>query len=419
MRKCVSHHTKRLLPLAAAVCLFVSAPVSAALPEQDNNSTTLGGIKEHTLPQQEPVKPQIEVKQKEAAMPTQSDQTKIHVETISITGQALYSEADLQPLIKDAYGKALTLGELEVYARRITQYFREQGYLVARAVIPAQTIENGAVTIQVLIGQYDQIQVQNDSALRQTAIDRVLSPLKSGDYIHKETLERTLLLLSSTAGISSKATLTAGGIPGTSNLVISLTDTAKATGQAYIDNHGSRYTGKNRFGFNYNLHNISGQGDTLSFGTILGKDMDDYSLSYQLPTGGRGAKLGVGYSRSHYTLGEQFADLDASGIAKTTSIYESFTLKRSRDFNLTGRIGFDHKELEDRINYFGSNSRKTADIWKLGVSGDSRDNLGGGGYNSFGLTFSLGQLDMDSADAVANDSSAQTAGQYNKTNLNL
>ncbi|MDF2873552.1 MAG: hxuB 1 [Sporomusa sp.] len=419
MRKIVSYHIKKMCPLAAAVCLLLTTPVSAALPEQNDNSTMLGGIKEHTLPPQEQVKPQIEVKQKEPAMPAQSDQTKIHVEKISITGQALYSEADLQPLIKDAYGKELTLGELEVYARRITQYFREQGYLVARAVIPAQTIENGAVTIQVLIGQYDQIQVQNDSALRQTAIDRVLSPLKNGDYIQKETLERTLLLLSATDGISSKATLTAGGTPSTSNLVISLTDTAKATGQAYIDNHGSRYTGKNRFGFNYNLHNLSGEGDTLSLGAILGKDMDDYSLSYQLPTGGGGAKLGIGYSRSHYTLGETFADLDASGIAKTTSIYESVTLRRSRDLNLTGRIGFDHKDLEDRINYFGSNSRKSADIWKLGVSGDSRDNMGGGGYNSFGLTFSLGQLDMDSPDAVTNDSSAHTAGHYNKTNLNL
>jgi len=419
MRKCVSYHTKKLLPLAAAVCLLVSAPVSAALPEQNDNSTTLGGIKEHTLPPQETVKPQIEVNQAEQAVPAPSDQTKIHVETISITGQDIYSEAVLAPLVQDACGKDLTLGELEVYARRITQYFREQGYLVARAIIPAQTIENGAVTIQVLIGQFDQIQVRNDSALRQTAIDRVLSPLKSGDYIQQETLERTLLLLSATDGISNKATLTAGGKPGTSNLVISLTDTAKATGHAYIDNHGSRYTGKNRFGFNYNFHNLSGRGDTLSLGTILGKDMDDYSLSYQLPTGGQGAKLGVGFSRSHYTLGEQFADLDASGVAKTTSIYESFTLRRSRDFNLTARIGFDHKELEDRISYFGSNSRKSADIWRIGVSGDSRDNLGGGGYNSFGLTFSLGQLVMDSADAVINDSSAHTAGHYNKTNLNL
>ena len=419
MGKSVSYNTKKLCPLVTAICILLTTPVSAALSEQNDNSTTLGGIKEHTLPPQQQVKPQIEVKQEEQAIQVQPGQTKIHVEKISITGQNLYSEEVLQPLINEAYGKDLTLGELEVYARRITQYFHEQGYLVARAAIPAQTIKNGVVTINVLIGQYGQFQVQNNSTLHQMAVNRMLSPLKSGDYIQKDTLERVLLLLSDTDGINSKATLTAGSTPGTSNLIVTISDTAKTTGQAYIDNHGSRYTGKNRFGFNYNLHNLSGEGDSISLGAILGKDMDDYSLSYQLPVGEQGAKLGIGYSRSHYTLGEDFTNLDASGVAKTSSIYESFALTRSRDFNLTGRIGFNHKELEDRIDYFGTNSRKTANVWNVGISGDSRDNVGGGGYNGFGLTFSMGRLAMDSADAVTNDSSARTAGHYNKTNLNL
>ena len=419
MRKSRSYNAKKLCPLVAAVCLLLTASVSAALPEQPDNSTTLGGIKEHILAPQEQVKPQIEVKQEEPRVEAQPSQVKIHVEKITITGQKLYSEEVLQPLIKDACGKELTLSELEAYSRRITRYFREQGYLVARAVIPEQKIENGVVEIKVLIGQYGEIQVQNNSALRQRAVNRALSPLKSGDYIQEATLERVLLLLSDTDGITSKATLTAGSAPGTANLAIDLSDTAKATGQAYIDNHGSRFTGKNRLGMNYNLHNLSGTGDSMTLGAIFGNDMEDYSLAYQLPTSGLGAKLGVAYSRSHYTLGERFTDLNASGIAKTTSIYESFTLKRSRDFNLTGRVGFDHKELEDSIGYFGTNSRKSADLWKIGINGDSRDNLGGGGYNSFGLTFTRGQLDLDSADAVTGDSSAHTAGQYNKTNLNL
>lgn len=419
MRKNISYNTKKLCPLVTAVCLLLTTPVSAALPEQNDNSTTLGGIKEHTLPPQEQVKPQIEVKQEEPAMPAQSDQTKIHVEKISIIGQNLYSEEVLQPLIKDAYGKDLTLGELETYARRVTQYFREQGYLVARAVIPAQTIENGKVTVTVLVGQYGKIQIENHSALQQSAAERSLKPLQSGGYIQKDTLERVLLLLSDTDGIQSKATLIAGVAPGTSDLVVTLTDTAKTTGQVYIDNHGNRYTGENRLGFNYTVHNLSGQGDNVAIGIIGAKNTDDYSINYQLPTGGQGAKLGIGYSRSHYTLGDTFADLDASGIAETTSIYESFAWTRSRDFNLTGRIGFERKELEDRIDKLSSNSRKSNDIWNFSLSGDSRDNFGGGGYNSFGLTFALGHLSMDSDNAVTNDQYANTAGHYNKTNLNL
>lgn len=410
---------KKNWPLVAFLGLLLSTSAMAAPMEQNENSTTLGGIKEHTLPPQEQPKAQIEVKQEQSTEQQQSDQTKIHVDRIEITGQTIYGDEILQPLVKDAYGKDLTLGELEVYARHITHYFHEQGYLVARAVIPAQAIEDGKVTMEVLVGQYGKIHIENHSALRRSAAERILKPLKSGDYIQKDTLERVLLLLSNTDGIQSKATLTAGDMPGTSNLIVELHDTAKTTGQAYIDNHGSRYTGENRFGLNYNIHNLSGQGDSVSLGVVLAKDMDDYSINYQLPTGGQGAELGFGYSRSHYTLGDTFANLDASGVANTTSIYENFALTRSRDFNLTGRIGFDHKKLQDDINYFSSNSRKTNNIWNFSLSGDSRDNWGGGGYNSFGLNFSLGHLTMDSDNAVTNDQYANTAGYYNKTNLNL
>lgn len=418
MRKSISDNTKKLCPLVTAICLLLTTPANAALLEQNDNSTTLGGIKENALPLPKQVDTQIEIKQAEQEFPVNADQSKFHVEKIRITGQNIYSEEVLQELINDAYGKDLTISELEVYARRITQYFHNQGYLVARAIIPAQTIENGIVNIKVLIGQYGQIQVENNSDLRQSVVNRMLSPLKSGYYIQKDDLERVLLLLSDVAGINSKATLTAGSTLGTSNLIVVIDDTVKAKGQVYIDNHGSRYTGKNRFGLNYDLHNLSGRADSLSLGAIFGKDMDDYSVSYQI-LAGKGAKLGVGYSQSHYTLGGSFADLNASGIAKTTSIYETFTFTRSRNFNLTGRIGFEHKELEDRINYFGTNNRKTSDIGRFGISGDSRDSFGGSGYNSFAITFSLGKLDMDSADATINDISAKTAGHYSKTNLSI
>jgi hemolysin activation/secretion protein len=64
-------------------------------------------------------------------------------------------------------------------------------------------------------------------------------------------------------------------------------------------------------------------------------------------------------------------------------------------------------------------SQKRADVVIVGLNGDSRDQLGGGGVNGFALTYSSGHLNMESADAVSNDANAQTAGSYSKTNLSL
>ena len=411
--------TKQCFWAATAASFLFIAPVSAAPFARQDNSAVSKGLDEQALPPQRKVAPIITAQQEEAKSPIQTNQIKIRVDKIHITGQNVFDEKTLLPLVEEAYGRELTLGELENYAKRITQYFHQRGYLVAKAFIPAQTIDNGALEITVLVGQYGKIQVQNHSALHSTIINRVLRALKTGDYIQKSVLERTLLLLSDVDGVTSEATLSAGEALGTSNLTVELKNAAKTSGQLYVDNHGSAYTGKNRLGFNWNFHNFSGQGDSAALGLIVGKDMEDYTIDYQLPTNGRGAKLGVGYSSMHYSLGEDFADLDADGVAKTVSLYKTFALTRSRTVNFAGRIGFDHKELEDTIHYFDSDSRKKNDVWNVSLNGDAFDGFAGGGYNQFNLAVSLGRLRMASPDSIANDINSHTAGTYQKMNINF
>lgn len=422
MRKVIRYNHKKIGSFFSILCLLALNSVGFAAPpfiEQNDNSRIQSGIRENTLPLPAKPSPKILV---EPTVPTPSqpvDKSRIPVKKLQIIGQNIYGDAVWEPFIKTAENKNLTIRELETYADRVTQYFHEHGYIVARAVIPEQTIENGVIKIQVFVGKYDKIQVKNYSTLQQATIDRIIVPIKSGAYIQKSVLERVLLLMSETDGVESNAMLRAGSVQGTSNLILELKDKQQSTGQIYIDNQGSSYTGKNRLGINWNLHNISKTGDELSMGTIFGKDRDDYNINYQMLTGGQGAKLNIAYSRSHYVLGKGFADLAASGVAKTTSIYESMALTRSANYNFTVGIGFSHKELNDDIGSFNYSNRKSADIWSLGFNGDSKDRFAGGGYNNFSLFFAYGRLSLDSADAVSNDSLMNTAGYYSKANLSL
>ena len=403
----------------AAIALFTLPWTAAAAPlEVMENTTTPGGVKEHTLPPQETPKPTIKVEQA-VVKPDSTDATKIHVAQIRVTGQDLYKDEALQPLLQEAYGKDLTLAELEHYARKVSQYFHRQGYLVARTILPPQSIENGVVEMQVLVGRYGNVRIDNHSRFKETHAAAVLHELRPGDYIHEKELERALLLLNDTAGVQSAAMLTAGKETGTADLIVRLTDGPRSNGQLYTDNHGSRYTGKNRLGLNWNFLNVSGQGDSAALGTILGEDRTDYNVSYQTPMGNSGAKWGVSYARQTYSLGDAFASLNADGVSDTWSLFAAYPLARSRDYNLNGRIGYDHKELEDRIGYVNTNNRKKADVWNVGLSGDNRDRLGGGGYNSFSLNFDFGHLQLNSEDAVTNDTDAHTAGSYAKGNLGL
>jgi len=415
MSKNVLQRCSQFIIFATLLCL----PMFALSAERPDAGTTIGSLREQKLSSAEKSALGIEVDSKQQNPAPAPSESKIMVNGIRITGQNIYSEDKLLPLVNDAVGKPLTLGELEILARQISTYFHDHGYFLAKALIPVQDVKDGVVEITVVVGRYGRIDIRNQSALSQGTINGLLSPLKGGDYIRRAPLERALLLLSDVSGVSLKTTIAPGKEPGTSNLILEISDTARFTSQLYADNWGNRFTGAIRSGMNVNINNPGALGDVLKIGGIYaGSGLNDLDLAYTLPVGPQGARIGVGYSCVNYLLGKDYADLDASGQAKVTTIYESYPLIRSRDFNLYGRIGYDSKKLEDRIDYVGSNSNKKAGVLSIGLSGDNRDSFGNG-VTGFSLTFASGKLTMNSADAQTNDTEAQTAGNYNKTTINL
>lgn len=412
----MNKNRREIIPLIAAVSLcFNTSAFAATQPSTGtilNNPGAPSTVREKATPG-------LEISQQPPENASTENGPKIQVNAIHITGQTLYSEDKLLPLIADGIGKEMTLSELEALAGRIAANFRNHGYLLASAYIPAQTVKNGTVEIAVVVGQYGKIDIRNHSKLKTNVAAGFLGSLKNGDYIQKDKLDRTLLLLSDISGVTAKATLAPGAVPGTSDLIVDIADAAKTNGVVYADNWGNRYSGEERIGFSMNINNFSGNGDMLNLGgAYSGVGMNDYNLTYSLPTGSQGAKFGVGYSQMHYALGEDFASLNASGIAKTISIFESFVLTRSRNFNLNGRIEYDSKQLVDRIDSTSYYSQKRADVLVIGLNGDSSDAFGGGGQNNFALAYTSGHINMESDDAKDNDMYG-TAGSYGKTNLNL
>jgi len=76
-----------------------------------------------------------------------------HIKTIRIIGNTLFSTAVLHSLIADSENKTLSLKQLNALADRLTGYYRQHGYSLTRAVIPAQGIKHGVVTIHIKFSQ--------------------------------------------------------------------------------------------------------------------------------------------------------------------------------------------------------------------------------------------------------------------------
>ncbi len=363
-------------------------------------------------PAMEKQSPDLVIPQPAAPLVAAPGGPSVSVQSLTVTGQTLFSEAELVSAAGFAPGRDLTFAQMQELAARISGYYHARGYFLAQAYLPEQDVQDGGVTIAVMEGRYGKIDVRNGARLADRVPARILDGLKPGDLVASAPLERRLLLLSDIPGTRVKATLAPGAEVGTSDLVVDVAPGPRISGNLEADNAGSRYTGEYRFGGTVNLNNPLGIGDLLSVRLLASDRGLAYGrVSYQVPVGN--LTLGVAYAHLHYSLGREFEALDGSGTADIFSGYASYPLIRSRRANLYALAGIDYKILHDRIGLVSSDSHKRITAGTLGLAGDWRDSIGGS--NVFSAGWTTGNLNIRSAAERAADlTTARSAGHYNK-----
>jgi hemolysin activation/secretion protein len=397
----------RLLPyalLAMSHSAFAQQPPTAGSQMQQIPPTP--------VPQKEA--PKIQVAPRSAPTTPESDSVKIIVSSLNVTGATVYSEADLLSLTGFTPGSKLALSDLRGMAAKIADYYRRNGYFVAQAYMPAQDIKNGAVTIAVIEGRYSQVKLQNQTKLSDGLANSLLGGLNSGDLVESGPLESRLLLLSDLPGVAVKSTLVPGASVGASDLIVDVTPGARISGEVDADNAGNRYTGEYRLGATVNLNNLAGNGDVATLRAMTaGSGLNYVRGSYQMQFGK--AKVGVAYSALDYKLGKEFEHLRAHGTAEVASIYGSYPLIRSRNNNLYAGLVYDYKTFQDKEDVTSSVTDKKAHVLLASLYGDRRDSLGGGGLTGYSLTWSTGDIDIQTPSArLADAATAQSNGHFDK-----
>ncbi len=347
------------------------------------------------------------------------------VGTIQITGNTLFTTAALHALIADSEGHDLTLSQLTDMAARITNFYHSHGYPLARAIIPAQTIKAGIVTIQVIEARYGKVNIHNTSRVKDSLLQDTLTAhdwgIVTGRVVGQDAIDRSLLLLSDIPGVVVNATLKPGDTVGTSDMFVDVAPAPLVTGSAALDNYGNRYTGSTRAGGTVNLVDPMHYGDVLSVtGLTSGSGMNYGRGSYESVIDGEDTRLGGAVSALHYILGGPLANLDGNGTAQVGSLWARHPFVRSMDVNLYGQIQFDRLNLQDNLNNNAIQDARHLDNWTASAQGDSRDQLLTGGINTWSLGVTSGQLGFNNANAqLADAATAKTRGTFTKWNASL
>ncbi|MEO7051345.1 MAG: POTRA domain-containing protein [Rhodanobacter sp.] len=331
---------------------------------------------------------------------------------IVIHGNTLLSSAVLAPLVDDLQGHAVSLALLQQAAARITALYYEHGYPLAYAYLPAQKIEDGVLIIAVVEPRYDRIAITGKSRLAPTQARKTLG-LKPGQPITQSALNRGLLLLNQTPGITVAGTLVRGASPASSTLDAQLTDTPIARAQVSVDDFGSAFTGRLRAQANGSLDNLFGYGSQISASgmTTQGGLLKSIGLNGISPDLGRGLRLGAYGSQTHYRLGDAFAALQQHGSARQTGADVTLPLILQPGRILQARLDVLQNRFAQRSAISGLDDRSHAGLLRLTLNGAVADT--GGGVTSAGVMVTRGDLHFDTTDAALADSKGpQTAGSF-------
>jgi hemolysin activation/secretion protein len=347
--------------------------------------------------------------------------TPFVVNAIEISGNTSFDSDILHRLVADVEGDTLTLPQLGEVSDRITKYYRNRGYPLARAIIPAQVIDAGRVRFEVVEARYGTISIDNNTRVGAALPKATLAPLESGEVIAESELNRSLLLLSDIPGMVVGATLSPGELVGTSDLSVTATAAPTVWGNLTVDSNGNRYTGRTVAGGTVHFGNPLRRGDVLTASaSSAGSGFNYARLAYDTPVNGLGTHVGGSYAALRYEIGDSLKALDADGTAQVASLWTRHALVRSRDFNLYLQAQYDHMQLSDHVDAVALRTDRDLSSGTLGLSGDAIDAIWGGGVNTWSVAWTSGDVDFkdlaaESADALT----ADTRGGYSKWNANF
>ena len=299
-----------------------------------------------------------------------------YVRDIRLLGHPLPADDPRLSMLLDEYrGRSVEVAELQTLAARLTAYVKSRGYPVAQAVVPPQEVKDGVLDMEIYVASCDAVTLtENTSEVADSVIRGYLSRLKPGETLTDRTLEGPVNRINDLPGVVARAVLRPGSAAGTTAVDVEVAKRPVWNNYVFVDNGGGYYSGRYRYGFNFEYDNPSHRGDKIGVsGMMSSHDVKNWSARYETPVGYDGTVLGVAYSRSEYELHTN-GFYDSLGESEGISLYGLTPLYRDRSDRVTLIYGYDHRKITNRYRFRMGDlptlrGEKDADVWHVGISG--------------------------------------------------
>jgi len=249
----------------------------------------------------------------------------VTVERFEVVGSTVFSPGTLAKVTDPFTNRPLSFAELLQVRSAVTQLYIDQGYVTSGALIPPQTLERGVVTIQVVEGDLEAINVSGTRRLNNSYVRNRIA-LATDKPLNVPRLLEALQLLQLNPLIQNlSAELTAGARPGTGILEIRVKEAQSFRPQVVANNNRSPSVGSFQRGIQLNEANLLGLGDGLSVAYLNTAGSNEVNASYTLPLNPRNGTLSLNYgTTSSDVIEPPFNLLDILSVSR----YYDLTLRQ-------------------------------------------------------------------------------------------
>ena len=284
----------------------------------------------------------------------------------------LLDKVDLDAIAKEYEGRELALGDLQAIVAKVNALYQARGMMTARAVLPPQRIENGAVRIELVEGKLGTVELAGNKYTKDRYIlDRL--PLKDGQVVNGAQLDRSLKWFNRTNEVALNASLKPGSAFGSSDVVLNVDEPQKYVLRLFADNEGVESTGENEVGLSFQANGLLGRGDVFNFFGTHSSGADNGSLSYTVPVTRRGGSVSIAYANNTTAINAgPLAELDVTAESSTWLLSYTQPWIATDTWLVTTPLTFSRTHSETRISEIPLGDFETDKV-SLGIAADVRD----------------------------------------------
>ena len=364
----------------------------------DIDTPTLPGLSDDFLKKQIPLEPIAP----DLPQPSAPQAEGFVLQSIKLEGATLYSQAELKKLYRLFLGKYMSFDDLNKITRRIETFYTNNGWLTAKAVIPAQQIADGQLKINIFEGRLADIVVEGDVGNARGIIKAYLDDMKTGKPAKLVDLETGLARLQDLQGLQVQSRLRAAesGKAGGVDLVVNVAQRDLFSGSVSLNNIANESVGPWILSINNHFDSLALGGDRLALSvsnsvlnpdeTLIGRmsyeikipkltlgvsydDLSGKNKDFDFTQNVYGTSVGI-YVGGNWTRPDpQESSTPTEDRGLTAGLYTRLPFYRSPILNMETRLEYDYSNRRTkRVDDDAIQTEGDAHILSIGLNANYR-----------------------------------------------